>query len=471
MSIILKVYTKDQLFDMFKGKILSDNVGLTDFNSGSKIRTLLESNSEIISAISIDHKEAIYKAIPIALYEGFGFEKIPALSSSGFIRPYRKPAIWIKYTGSGTSAKVTTNATDISSAVIGAPADAFSFDYATYDKTSDIVTAIDALSNWSATLVKDVNSDTLYQYNAEEVIGSMNYLYGDGFDLMLSTDPAITVPVGYSVTIDNNTILTTSEQTILAGDSGVQCPAEFQTEGTVGNISANSIDTAQGKGYINSVIDGIENVINDTAFSGGATEETDEQRKTRFSESVNSLNAGTKDGILSAIRTIAGVRSAGMRTSFPFKGTNTIIVDDGTETISAELLAAVEKVLYGDPNDIINYPGKNAEGIGYTITAPTIVDVNISVSVLRLPNVSVDLTEISTDVQTSIEQYVNTRGLGENVLLSEIIRVAKNSNAAVYDITISSPLSNIAISENEFSKTGSGTSGTVNVTVSIATSI
>ena len=115
-----------------------------------------------------------------------------------------------------------------------------------------------------------------------------------------------------------------------------------------------------------------------------------------------------------------------MRTSYPFKGTNTIIVDDGSGVISTTLNDAVEKVLYGDPNDILNYPGKNAEGIGYNIIAPVIVPVDIGVLVYRLPNVNVDLTEISTDVQTAIEQYVNTRALGENVLLSEIVRVGKN---------------------------------------------
>jgi hypothetical protein len=57
------------------------------------------------------------------------------------------------------------------------------------------------------------------------------------------------------------------------------------------------------------------------------------------------------------------------------------------------------------------------------------------------------------------------------VLLSEIIRVAKNANAAVYDIVINSPSINIPINDNEFSKTGTGTGGTVSVTVSITTAV
>ena len=42
-----------------------------------------------------DFKEAIYKAIPVALYQGFGFSKTGEVSAIGAIRPYRKPAFYI----------------------------------------------------------------------------------------------------------------------------------------------------------------------------------------------------------------------------------------------------------------------------------------------------------------------------------------------------------------------------------------
>lgn len=473
MADIIKVYTGEQLYTMYQNYLISKGIGLTDFNSGSKVRAFIESHSEIISSIMMDFKIALYKAIPIALYEGFGFSKTGAVKATGFLRPYRKPALYLEYSGSGTSAKITSTATNISSAVTGAPADAFTFSYSTYDDLTALVAIIDAETNWSATLVLDgsVASSSLYQYTGKEVIASTNYLNATGLDITLATAIEVDVLTGYSISIDNKTILTTADGIIEAGESGVAIAAEVQTAGTTGNISASAVDTLNGKGYINSAIDGIEQVINDSAFSGGADAETSDARKTRFSETVNSLNAGTEAGIVSTIKGITGVRSVGMRTAFPFKGTNTIIVDDGSGTISASLLASVEKVLYGDANDIINYPGKNAAGIGYNVTAPVIIPVDVGITATRLPNVNVSLTEISTDVQTAIEQYINTRALGENVLLSEIVRVGKNSNAAVYDLIVASPASNVAISANEFAKTGSGTGGTVAVTVTVASSV
>ena len=475
MSEILKTYTAEQLYEMYRLKVISDNIGLSDFNEGSKIRTLLENHSDIISSISMDIKEGLYKAIPIALYQGFGFGKLAADAAIGYIRPYRVPVFTVQYTGAGTVAALTSTATTMSATVTGAGADDFSFAYASYATASELVDAINALANWTATLVSVTNnpaSNLLYQYSAIDILGETNYRnVSEVMDILLATATSISVVTGFSVTIDGMQILTTADATINAGESGVQIAAEFQQTGALGNIAVNAIDTLNGKGFINSNIQGITQCINDSSFSGGAAEETDANRKIRFQETITDLNAGTRTGIIAAIKAISGVRSVGIRANYPFKGTNTIVVDDGSGSISTALLASIEKVLYGDPNDLSNYPGKNAEGIGYTIVAPTIIDVSIGITAYRLPNVNVDLTTISTDIQTAVEQYINTRSLGADVLLSEIVRVGKNSNAACYDLVVSSPLINVTINENEFAKTGAGTGGTVTITMVIAVGI
>lgn len=469
MSDILKIYTADQLKTMARNLVLAKAVGITDFNDGGKTKAIIDMVADIVSTVSFDFKEGIYKGIPIALYEGFGFKKKAAVGANGFIRPYRKPAMTIKYTGSGTAALLTITSTNISASVIGAPGDAFTLAFSSYAKTGVLASAIHALANWECVAVKDVNSNTLYQYTAIEIIGKTDYTAATGMDIMLATAIEIPVTAGYSVSIDNMQIITTADAIILAGTSGIQCPAENTSVGTIGNISVNAINTASGKGFINSVVDGIEHVINDSAFSGGAEAETDEARAIRFADTVNALNAGTEQGILVAIEAIDSVKSVGMRTSFPFRGSNTVIVDDGSGSISAELLDEVNKVIDGDPNDLINYPGKGVAGIGYIVVAPVIVDISIGITATRLPNVNVDLLQIKNSIQTAVEQYINTLQLGDDVLLSEVIRVGKNSNSAIYDLIITSPASNVAIGEDEFARTGAGTTGVVTVTVTVAT--
>lgn len=471
MAKITKIYTKDQFYQIYQLYLLSKPNAPTDFNEGSKVSAILEALAAIISSTGMDFKEAIVKAIPVALYEGLGFSRLAATYAIGFLRLYRKPIFTLNYNGAGTVAAVTSSSTNISAVVTGAPGDNFSFDYSSYPTATDLVTAIDSETNWTATLIQlgATNSADLFQYAAVDVLLERNFLNNDGMDIMLASAGAVSIPTGFSVSVENLQILTTADGTLLAGDSSVIIAASVQTTGVTGNILLNAIDTRNGKGAINSSIQGVEHVINDSAFSGGAAEETDEARRIRFSETVNSLNAGTEAGIISAMKSISGVRNASMRTAYPFKGANSIILDDGSGTISAALLAEAEKVLYGDPSDLLNFPGKGCAGISYLFVTPSIIPVNVHVTVYRLPSLNVNMTSIAVSVQSAIEQYINTRSLGQDVLLSEIIRVSKNSNAAVYDIVISIPTANVPIEPDQVARTGAGTGATVVVTPVVAT--
>jgi phage-related baseplate assembly protein len=465
MSDILKIYTAEQLYKMFRDKILYDNVGITDFNTGSKVRSLIESNSDIISAISMDFKEAIYNAIPIALYQGFGFAKKTAVKATGYLRPYRTPAMIINYTGAGSNAKITIDSTSIVAACTGAPGDAFDYDFTTYPTISALAAQIESLTNWTCTAIKTGNSDELFQQADTEVINSLNYLYADGLDIMLQTDIEISIPIGFSVTLDQQQIITTAAATLLAGTAWILIAAQNQTSGILGNIPIAAIDTVNGKGYINSYVTGVEYVKNDVAFSGGSEAETDDARRIRFANTINALNAGTTSGLQAAILAINTVKSVGIIGSLPSIGMVTVIVDDGSGAVSPTLEAEVLKVIEGDPSDLINYPGKGTAGIGYVIIAPTIYDVDVDITVYVLSSVIVDYTVLETAIQSSIEQYINTLVLGADVLLSEITRVAKNTSSSVYDVVISTPATNITIDSTEMARTGAGTTGVVTVTV------
>lgn len=469
MSNILKVYTGEQLYTMFRDQLLSKNVGLTNFNDGSKTKALIQAEADIISVISMDLKESLYRAIPEALYVGFGFSLKNAVGATGFLRPYRKPAMTLTYLGSGTSTAITVSSTQIQAGAVGAPGDAFTYTFASKPKISDLVTAINGLTNWSASLVKDVQSSSLYQYSGVNSMLEKTWLNGDGMDLMLATDAAITIYAGYSVTVDSMQFLTLVDAIIPAGKSGVSISSQCSTTGLVSDILANGIDTINGKGVINSIISGIDACINDIAFSGGADQETTTERKVRFSKTVNALNAGTANGITVALEGITSVRSAYMRENYPFRGMNTIVVDDGTGTISPSLLASLNKVLYGDPTDIYNYPGKNAAGIGYTFIAPTTQQVDIGITAYFLSTSVEDSDVIKLNVKSAVEQYINTLIIGADVILSEIIRVAKNSDINVYDIVINSPAANITIDATNVARTGNG--GTVTVTMVVTNGI
>ena len=107
MSEILKVFTPEQLYELIKNKIISDKVGFTNFNEGSRIRSILEAVAELEATTGLDYIEALRQSIPIALYDGFGFTKKGEVSSNGYFRLYRIPSFTIKYSGEATSVLLT----------------------------------------------------------------------------------------------------------------------------------------------------------------------------------------------------------------------------------------------------------------------------------------------------------------------------------------------------------------------------
>jgi hypothetical protein len=268
-----------------------------------------------------------------------------------------------------------------------------------------------------------------------------------------------------AITVDDLNYLTTATGSIAAGNaSSGQIAAVCATAGKAGDIDAHAVDTRNGKGALTSQSgDGIY-VINDSAFANGTDQETDLERKQRFQTYIRGLSSARPEGIKARVEKIQGVKSCMVRCNYPYAGTNTVVVDDGTGTISSTLLAEVNKVLFGDPDDLAQYPGCGAAGITFVIIAPTINAVPVTLAVYRIGSLS-DETEIITKVQSAIERYINTRTLGQDVVWTELVALAKKAHAAIYDIAMSTPLINVPINETNVARTGTVYGASVIITV------
>ena len=460
MAEILKVYTAEQLYELLKNKIIADNVGLTNFNTGSRIRTLLEAVCLLESATGFDYLDALRKSIRVALYEGFGFSRKPATYATGYLRFYRIPVMAMNY--NGTSCKVTVDGNALTT-VCNDPADNLNLNFATYPKISDLVAAM--TGSYSAELIGiDTTSNQLYHYTGREIIGSKNYRNEDGIDLFLMPADAINVPANTTVTIEGMNFQTIASGTIPAGYSSAILQAQCSAKGTDGNIAVTAIDTRNGKGVISTTIMGVEHCINDSAFSGGAEDETEEERITRFQLFIKGLNGATESGITAAVLGIEGIKSCTVRDNYPQRGQITVVADDGTGHLTPEQTSMILKVLNGDPLDYETYPGYRAAGIMVNVTSPEVVDVNVTATLYRIGTISNE-TEIKNAAKTAVENYINTRRLGQDVVVSEIIKVIKTSHAAIYDVLLTTPTSNISIEIDQVPRTGSGTGGIVMITL------
>jgi uncharacterized phage protein gp47/JayE len=115
------------------------------------------------------------------------------------------------------------------------------------------------------------------------------------------------------------------------------------------------------------------------------------------------------------------------------------------------LTKLVHKTIYGDETDLESYPGVGASGIRFQIRAPSTQEVSIALNVTLAEGLS--LSSIENEIKSQVISYVNSLGVGESVIISNIVKRVLNALSGVKDVKITSPSDNVQISENEVAKT------------------
>jgi uncharacterized phage protein gp47/JayE len=118
----------------------------------------------------------------------------------------------------------------------------------------------------------------------------------------------------------------------------------------------------------------------------------------------------------------------------------------GAYTYSRGLAAYAQRLVNGDRTDLEAFPGIKALGTQCRVIAPTIVTQTIQIQVITQSGYA-DTDLIST-VQSVVQAYVNGLGIGQQVLLSEIIRLVKGL-VGVFDCKVISPNANIVVSDGQ----------------------
>jgi uncharacterized phage protein gp47/JayE len=114
------------------------------------------------------------------------------------------------------------------------------------------------------------------------------------------------------------------------------------------------------------------------------------------------------------------------------------------------LSALVSKTIYGSDLEPEEYPGIGAAGIDFEVLSPTVQEAEFVLDVTLAKGFSLPVLE--DEIKSSITAYVNTLGIGENVILAEIIDVVMNIEG-ITDVRIVNLTENIIISEAEIART------------------
>lgn len=83
------VFTPRPYLDLVAGMVehmRSTTTRITDFNIGSVSRSILEANAAVLEEYYQDFYSGLSRAIPTAIYIGFGFDLLPAIAASGLVR-------------------------------------------------------------------------------------------------------------------------------------------------------------------------------------------------------------------------------------------------------------------------------------------------------------------------------------------------------------------------------------------------
>jgi hypothetical protein len=97
-------------------------------------------------------------------------------------------------------------------------------------------------------------------------------------------------------------------------------------------------------------------------------------------------------------------------------------------------------------SDPTNYAGIAAGGTQFEVLPPVLVKLVLTISIT--PDNGIALSSISADIANAVSGYVNSLGVGDDVVLSEIIAAAQ-SITGVFDVQITNHTSNVVIADGE----------------------
>jgi hypothetical protein len=124
-------------------------------------------------------------------------------------------------------------------------------------------------------------------------------------------------------------------------------------------------------------------------------------------------------------------------------------VDDGTGKMTDSLKQEVRTVIDGDDSSL--NPGKKACGINVDIQPANIVDINLEVTctIYRTEN------EVAmNDIRTSLEELVNGKKIGENIVLTDIVLKLRRLSYVtdVNELLINGEAKNVEIDEDSIAR-------------------
>ncbi len=217
----------------------------------------------------------------------------------------------------------------------------------------------------------------------------------------------------------------TNSYPLAIGVTSVSVTVQAVVGGAQGNVAVGALSVLQ------TGITGVDSVTNAVAFTNGADAETDAALKTRFWNTIAGLTAGTEAAIKAAVSGVGQGLQVTIGENQDYSGALNnglviIIVDDGTGSISSELVATAASAA-----DAVR-----AAGVRYSVVAAVKVLANVIMTITTAPGFSHPV--VVGQVATAIAAYIQALGLGNPLPYTKLEAVA-------YGISGVSNVSNVSL--------------------------
>ena len=205
------------------------------------------------------------------------------------------------------------------------------------------------------------------------------------------------------------------------GTASINVPVIASTPGIAGNVQAGVIS------ILGTAIPGIDTVINALPLTSGAAAETDPALRARFVTYFNTRSQATEQAIVNAIESVRqglsyvvqeNVTSAGVALPGHFN----VVVDDGTGTPSAALLAAIYNAI-----DVVRPIGSS-----FAVNGPLLLNSNIVFSLVNADPETLQQTQAA--IVSAVTSYIDALPVGQALRFSRLAGLAYDASPDVLNV-------------------------------------
>ena len=205
------------------------------------------------------------------------------------------------------------------------------------------------------------------------------------------------------------------------GVQSITVPVAASAAGMAGNVQAGSIS------LLGTAIPGVDTVTNLLPLTGGAAEETDQALRIRFVVYLNTRSRATEEAIVNAIISVQQGLSYVVQENITYAGVVlpghfTIIVDDGSGTPPATLLASVFSAI-----DQVRPIGSS-----FSVNAPVLLSAEIFFLIKMDDNSISDQTKSA--ISAAVASYTNGLDVGQALRFSRLSGLAYDASSNVINV-------------------------------------